>query len=97
MKDQPAGGWRATLEAIPQLVWTADLAGRPDWFNTRWYAYTGASAADLLAGGYLDAIHRDDLAAARAAYADAIARGEAGRPSTGCAAPTAPTAGTWAR
>ena len=76
MSEQPAGGWRATLEAIPQIVWTADPAGRPDWFNERWYAYTGASADDSLAGGYLEVVHRDDAAAARAAYARAMASGE---------------------
>jgi PAS domain S-box-containing protein len=76
MSDMPAGGWRATLEAIPQIVWTADPSGQPDWFNARWYAYTGASAGASLAGGYLDALHRDDLAAARAAYARAIRTGE---------------------
>ncbi|MEA2719443.1 MAG: hypothetical protein QOJ39_1307 [Candidatus Eremiobacteraeota bacterium] len=73
MSGQPAGGWRATLEAIPQIVWTADPTGRPDWFNARWYAYTGTTAEASLAGGYLQAVHRDDVAATRAAYAQAIA------------------------
>ncbi|MDB5071731.1 MAG: Phytochrome, two-component sensor histidine kinase [Candidatus Eremiobacteraeota bacterium] len=72
----PAGGWRATLEAIPQIVWTADPTGRPDWFNARWYAYTGLSADASLAGAYLDTLHRDDYAAARAAYARVLATGE---------------------
>jgi PAS domain S-box-containing protein len=76
VSDQPAGGWRATLEAIPQIVWTAAPSGQPDWFNARWYAYTGTSADVSLAGGYLDVIHRDDLADTRAAYARAIASGE---------------------
>lgn len=76
MSDMPAGGWRATLEAIPQIIWTADATGRPDWFNARWYAYTGLSAEASLGGAYLDMLHRDDYTAARAAYARALTTGE---------------------
>jgi PAS domain S-box-containing protein len=76
VSDEPARGWRETLDAIPQIVWTADANGRPDWFNARWYAYTGQSPADARTERHLEAVHRDDLATARAAYARAIASGE---------------------
>ncbi|MCY1037202.1 response regulator [Corallococcus sp. BB11-1] len=32
---------RALAEALPQIVWTAGPDGRPDYFNQRWYEYTG--------------------------------------------------------
>ncbi|MEG3191013.1 hybrid sensor histidine kinase/response regulator [Lysobacter sp. D1-1-M9] len=31
-------------DLIPHLVWIADAAGNPVWFNRRWYEYTGAIA-----------------------------------------------------
>ncbi|MCY1047598.1 response regulator [Corallococcus sp. bb12-1] len=35
---------RALAEALPQIVWTAGPDGRPDYFNQRWYDYTGLRA-----------------------------------------------------
>ncbi|NOK34462.1 response regulator [Corallococcus exercitus] len=32
---------RALAEALPQIVWTAGPDGRPEYFNRRWYDYTG--------------------------------------------------------
>jgi len=34
---------RAITNAIPQLVWISDSAGRRSWFNDRWYEYTGCT------------------------------------------------------
>jgi len=36
--------FRALAEAMPQMVWTADAAGRLDYLNPRWFAYTGGAA-----------------------------------------------------
>jgi PAS domain S-box-containing protein len=33
--------FRALAEALPQIVWTADAEGAIEWFNNRWYDYTG--------------------------------------------------------
>ncbi|HJP61265.1 MAG TPA: PAS domain-containing protein, partial [Gemmatimonadaceae bacterium] len=35
--------FRALAESIPQLAWMANPAGDRDWFNQRWYEYTGAT------------------------------------------------------
>ena len=37
------GRYRALLEAVPQLVWTAGPDGESDYFNPQWLTYTGAS------------------------------------------------------
>ncbi len=65
-----------TLEAIPQLAWTAAPTGRAEWYNARWYAYTGQSRADALDDGFAVAINPDDRRAALDAYVAAIAAGE---------------------
>ena len=36
-----AARFRTLANAIPQLAWMADTAGRPYWFNQRWLDYTG--------------------------------------------------------
>ncbi|RPJ83336.1 MAG: PAS domain S-box protein, partial [Acidobacteria bacterium] len=33
--------FRALAEALPQIVWTAAADGSVQWFNRRWYEYTG--------------------------------------------------------
>ncbi|MBV8643135.1 MAG: SpoIIE family protein phosphatase [Candidatus Eremiobacteraeota bacterium] len=76
MNDDSARGWREALEAIPQIVWTADPSGRTEWFNARWYDYTGQNVAQALAGGYAAAIHPADLVVVREAFAHAIETGD---------------------
>ena len=38
---------QALSDAIPHLVWTAQPDGAIDWFNRRWYDYTGTSAEQV--------------------------------------------------
>src|SRR5690606_39242831 len=33
--------YRQLSEAVPQIVWSCDAEGRIDYFNSRWFAYTG--------------------------------------------------------
>jgi PAS domain S-box-containing protein len=47
-------------EAIPQIVWTGDPAGASDWFNGRWYDYTGLTRAASLGDGWLAMLHEHD-------------------------------------
>ncbi|HKO15929.1 MAG TPA: PAS domain-containing protein [Gemmatimonadaceae bacterium] len=42
--------FHALAESIPQLAWMADATGRRDWFNQRWYDYTGATPDDAADG-----------------------------------------------
>lgn len=34
--------YREVLEGMPQMVWLSDAAGKPTYFNQRWYDYVGA-------------------------------------------------------
>lgn len=40
--------FRALAEALPQIVWTANPDGSVDWFNARWYDYTGTHTGEGL-------------------------------------------------
>jgi PAS domain S-box-containing protein len=39
--------FRTLVESIPQLAWSATPDGSIDWFNRRWYQYTGTSLEDV--------------------------------------------------
>ena len=44
--------WRTMLDSIPTLVWTARADGFIDWYNARWYEYTGTSPVDMEGWGW---------------------------------------------
>jgi PAS domain S-box-containing protein len=48
--------WRITLDAMPTLAWTARADGYIDWYNARWYEYTGAKPGDMEGWGWT-AVH----------------------------------------
>ena len=39
-------------EAVPQMVWTADATGWIDWYNHRWYEYTGQTPQEAAGWGW---------------------------------------------
>lgn len=66
--------YRALAEAIPHIVWTARADGAIDYFNLRWFEYTGLSREDA-AGSWERAIHPDDLPRCRQEWAEALCSG----------------------
>ncbi len=89
--------FRQIAEAIPQLVWTTRPDGYHDYYNQRWYEYTGTTPGQAQGEGLARPLpprgHAGD-AAALAPLAGAPASST--RRSTAAAAMTASTAGSWA-
>jgi PAS domain S-box-containing protein len=54
--------YRNLADAIPNIVWTARADGTLDYFNQRWYDFTGLSEADSKRDGWQAVLHEDDLA-----------------------------------
>ncbi|MDR3616802.1 MAG: PAS domain-containing protein [Candidatus Obscuribacterales bacterium] len=52
--------FRTLADAIPQIVWTAEPDGSIDFFNRRWFEYTGLSVEQSLNGGWSLLIHPED-------------------------------------
>jgi len=48
--------WRTMADAIPTLAWTARADGYIDWYNARWYEYTG-TAPEQMAGWGWQSVH----------------------------------------
>lgn len=69
--------FRTIADLVPDLLWRSDPAGQADWFNERWFDYTGHDPAEPLGLGWIDAIHPLDRPEAAAAWADAVERGHA--------------------
>jgi PAS domain S-box-containing protein len=53
--------YRLLTQALPQLVWTATRHGQLDYFNQRWFDYTGLSQQESVSGGWQNVVHEDDL------------------------------------
>jgi len=66
---------RALVEAVPHQVWEAGGTGVAEWFNGRFYEYTGATVEALASGAWRDVIHPDDIAPTAAAWREALETG----------------------
>ena len=55
----------AFSNSIPAIAWEAGVDGRLERFNSQWQAYTGLSVESALGRGWTQAVHPDDLPAAR--------------------------------
>ncbi|HSJ26487.1 MAG TPA: PAS domain S-box protein [Longimicrobiales bacterium] len=69
--------FRALTEQIPQLVWSARDDGFHDFFNQRWYDYTGMEPDSGHCWTWEAYVHPDDYGAARAGWLAAMSTGEA--------------------
>jgi diguanylate cyclase (GGDEF)-like protein/PAS domain S-box-containing protein len=48
-------------EAVPEIIWTNDPTGAPDFFNSCWYRYTGLTPKQSRDAGWKAVLHSDDL------------------------------------
>ncbi|WP_080378051.1 MULTISPECIES: hybrid sensor histidine kinase/response regulator [Pseudomonas syringae group] len=51
--------FRALADNMSQLAWTADPRGQVNWYNQRWYSYTGASFEAMKALGWRSVLHSE--------------------------------------
>jgi two-component system sensor histidine kinase/response regulator len=53
--------YRFLADAMPQIVWTAKPDGNLDYYNKRWFDYTGMTIEQTKGWGWKHVIHPDDL------------------------------------
>ncbi|HZH91012.1 MAG TPA: PAS domain-containing protein [Pyrinomonadaceae bacterium] len=68
--------YRFLSEAIPQIVWTARPDGFFDYFNQRWYEYTGMTAAEAEGWGWDASLHPEDARRAVEHWKRSVETGE---------------------
>lgn len=67
---------RTLADAIPALAWTARADGYIDWYNARWYEYTGTNEDQMAGWGWQSVHHPDTLQPVLAEWREAVASGE---------------------
>ena len=68
--------FRAIADAVPQMMWSALPDGWIDWYNARWYEYTGQTAEAAAGWGWQAVHHPEDLPGVMHAWPGSIASGE---------------------
>jgi PAS domain S-box-containing protein len=68
--------FRALADAVPVIVWTADAKGWIDWYNRRWFEYTGQTAEQAAGWGWQAAHHPDDFPEVMRRWPESIASGQ---------------------
>lgn len=61
IKEEDDERFRLICDTMPQMVWTTAPDGAHDFFNNRWYDYTGLSPDESLGWGWRKMFHPDDI------------------------------------
>ncbi|MEJ7848139.1 MAG: PAS domain S-box protein [Pyrinomonadaceae bacterium] len=69
--------YRQLADAMPQIVWTARPDGFLDYYNQRWFDYTGASRDLKGESDWAPVLHPDDLQNCKNLWERAVETGEA--------------------
>ncbi|UKZ75934.1 hypothetical protein TrVFT333_003630 [Trichoderma virens FT-333] len=76
IKERDEERFKIICDAMPQLVWTARPNGMHDFFNTKWYAYTGLTPEQCVGLNWQAAIHPDELPEARSRWSRSLETGD---------------------
>jgi PAS domain S-box-containing protein len=68
--------YRELADAMPLIVWTARPNGDLDYFNQRWYGYTGLTLEQSFGWGWQSALHPDDLQNTIQRWNEAVSTGQ---------------------
>ena len=68
--------YRSLAEAIPQIVWTARPDGAIDYYNQRWFDYTGTTLEQTRGWGWAPVVHADDRQPCIGRWTEALRTGE---------------------
>eukprot|EP01037_Dinobryon_pediforme_P008863 gene8863-8952_t len=68
--------FRVLADSMPQMVWSTTADGTNDYFNARWYEFTGVSEATTAGESWISVFHPDDQARSMEAWRRSVATGE---------------------
>ena len=68
--------FRTLADTMPQMVWSTLPNGYHDYYNARWYEFTGAPAGTTDGEGWNDVFHPDDQARARELWQHSLETGD---------------------
>jgi PAS domain S-box-containing protein len=67
--------FRQLADSMPQIVWTARPDGQVDYYNERWFEYTGCPRGEFGESSWAYLLHPDDLKPAADAWDEAVRTG----------------------
>ncbi|KAH7156198.1 hypothetical protein EDB81DRAFT_380413 [Dactylonectria macrodidyma] len=76
IKERDEERFKLICDTMPQLVWTTTPDGSVDFFNTRWYSYTGLTPEESLGKVWGNAFHPEDVAIALGKWEHSLATGD---------------------
>jgi two-component system sensor histidine kinase/response regulator len=68
--------FRNLADAMPQIVWTATPDGELDYYNQRWFDYTGMTLEQTQGWGWKPVLHPEDLDQCVALWSNSLRTGE---------------------
>lgn len=68
--------FRQIAESLPQLVWVTGPDGYHEWYNRRWYDYTGTTPEQCIGAGWNGFFHPEDQERAHIRWQHSLATGE---------------------
>ena len=68
--------FRTLADTMPQMVWSTLPDGYHDYYNARWYEFTGAPSGTTDGEGWNDMFHPEDQERAWAVWRDCLTTGE---------------------
>ncbi len=80
-------------EAVPAIFLRTDPSGWINWYNRRWYEFTGQTPAEAAGWGWQTAHHPEGFLRVMEEWPRALRRGSRSKSSFACAATTASTIG----
>src|SRR5690606_19629032 len=67
--------FRLMADSLPQIVWTANPDGEPEYLNKRWYEFSGQEPGGQNSS-WVPALHRDDAERSRKKWRHSVKTGE---------------------
>ncbi|RYD37740.1 MAG: response regulator [Verrucomicrobiaceae bacterium] len=68
--------YRFLADFMPQMIWTTTPEGMPDYFNSRWMAFTGESLDESMSERWVNALHPADRERAAARWGVSVTTGQ---------------------
>ncbi|GAC1594567.1 MAG: hypothetical protein NVS3B28_25330 [Candidatus Velthaea sp.] len=74
--DEQARAFQTIADGIPEILWTAKSDGTIDWYNRRWFEYTGLTVEAASGWLWRSVVHPDDLEMVISRFQRSIDTGE---------------------
>lgn len=72
---QSEARFRTVTDAVPHIIWSNDAEGNANYFNQRWYAYSGRTYKESVGLGWQTIVHPDDSLGSVKKWHEALHKG----------------------